>query len=67
MKRNKQQKEHAKRVQHDTAIIRGLDRKAHFDSGGSLAEWRGNSAVHSSNKRNSRGISKRKSIKDSEE
>ncbi len=61
MKNNKQ------RANKKTAASRGLDRKAHFDSGGSLKEWRGSSAVHSSKKRNSRSINKKKSIKDFED
>lgn len=47
-----------------TAMIRGLDRKAHFASGGSVREWRGIACVHTSIKRASRGSVKRKAIKE---
>lgn len=51
----------------DTKGIRGELRRKHFEDGGSLAEWRGTSAVHKNrkDKRNDRRTRQRKAIKDS--
>ena len=52
-----------------TAGVRGEERKQHFASGGSLAEWRGTSAVHKrkEEKRNDRSTAKKRAIADSQD
>ncbi len=51
----------------DTKAERGIDRKIHFESGGSLAEWRGLHQIHKSSKdkRNSRSSQKKKAVRES--
>lgn len=46
---------------------RGYDRAAHFESGGSVEEWRGYHAVHDSVSRSSRtrSASRRRAIRES--
>jgi hypothetical protein len=52
-----------------TAGVRGVIRKEHFEEGGSLATWRGTSAIHKNHrdKRNDRSTQRRKAIRDSQE
>lgn len=61
----------AKNVKHRNSIevsdgVRGLEREAHFASGGSLVEWRGIHKIHKPGKQ-SRRIQNQKAIKDSED
>lgn len=53
----------------NTSGVRGEMRRQHFEEGGTLAGWRGRSAVHTnrSEKRNDRSTVKQKAIRDSQE
>ena len=59
----------SKKDKKTTAGTRGEDRKKHFASGGSLAEWRGTSSVHKNkkDKRKDRATVKRQAIKESQD
>lgn len=67
--RKKSRANNHKNKSKSTAGVRGEIRRQHFESGGTLAEWRGRASVHKSRaeKRNSRSIAKRKAIRDSQE
>lgn len=45
---------------------RGIDRKRHFESGGSLDAWRGRHSIEINKKRMSKRFACRKEIKDDE-
>ena len=51
----------------DSSGVRGIARREHFESGGSLVEWRGIHVVHNSQRKNTRGSRRRKAIRDSED
>jgi len=52
-----------------TAAIRGLERRRHFENGGSLSEWRGVSSAHKNrkDKRKNRRTRDEEAIKESKE
>jgi hypothetical protein len=46
------------------AAVRGEERKQFFEDNGTPAKWRGLHQIHTSEKRTSRSIDKKKAIKD---
>ena len=66
---DKDSKKNKKRILKDSASIRGIDRDEFFKNGGTLSQWRGIHAVHTSRakKRTSRSSETKKAIDDSEE
>lgn len=65
----KSRKNNHKSERQSTAGSRGEIRKDHFNSGGSLAEWRGTSSVHKNrkDKRSNRTTKKNKAIQESQD